>query len=84
MEMDIEGRTARIERVDDLPLLCGLLKRMGIQQSIDQIIKPHGNWGGLSPGWVISLWLIHILSQQNHLMEPVQQWVRTHLYRNSS
>ena len=25
------------------------------------------------------LWLVHILSEQNHLMEPVQQWAERHL-----
>ncbi|MBK6429228.1 DUF4277 domain-containing protein [Candidatus Amarolinea dominans] len=69
-----------IERVDDIPVIYGLLERMGIQAIMDSGIKPHGNWLGLSPGWVITLWLTHILSEKNHLMEPVQQWVRRHLF----
>lgn len=79
MKMDIEGVEAQIERVDDLPLLYGMLKQMEIQSIIDQVIIPHGNWQGLSPGWVLSMWLMHILSEQNHLMEPVQKWVSHHL-----
>ena len=71
---------ASVERVDDIPVIYGLLERMGIQAIIDQVIKPHGNWQGLSPGWVITIWLVHILSEQSHLMEPVQQWVRRRLY----
>lgn len=67
-----------IERVDDLPLLFGLLQQMRLQSIIDSVIKPHGNWQGLSPGWVITIWLIHILSEQNHCMEPVQEWVAKH------
>lgn len=70
----------RVERVDDIPVVYGLLERMGIQEAIDSLIKPHGNSTGLSPGWVITVWLMHILSEQNHLMEPVQQWVGRHLY----
>lgn len=70
----------RVERVDDIPVLYGLLERMGIQAAIDNLIEPHGNWTGMSPGWVMTVWLIHILSEQNHLMEPVQQWVGRHLY----
>jgi len=66
-----------IERVDDLPLLFGLLQQMGIQAIIDNAITPHGNWQGLTPGWVIMLWLMHILSEQNHCMEPVQDWQRS-------
>ena len=79
MKMDIAGVEGQIERVDDLPLLYGMLKQMEIQSIIDQVIMPHGNWQGLSPGWVMSIWLIHILSEQNHLMEPVQKWVSHHL-----
>jgi len=65
-----------IERVDDIPVIYGMLKQMGIQGIVDNVIKPHGNWIGLSPGGVITLWLTHTLSEKNHLMEPVQQWVR--------
>jgi transposase len=68
-----------IERVDDLPVLYGLLQQMHIQDIIDEVITPHGNWEGITPGWVITLWLMHILSEQNHCMEPVQDWAEKHL-----
>lgn len=68
-----------IERVDDLPVLFGLLQQMRIQVIIDHVITPHGNWQGLTPGWVITLWLMHILRAQNHCMEPVQEWAEKHL-----
>jgi len=68
-----------IERVDDLPVLFGLLQQMRIQVIIDQVITPHGNWEGVTPGWVVTLWLMHILSEQNHCMEPVEDWAEKHL-----
>jgi transposase len=78
--MENERRTEPyIERVDDLPLLFGLLQQMRLQSIIDSVIQPHGNWQGLRPGWVITIWLMHILSAQNHCMEPVQEWVAKHL-----
>jgi transposase len=52
---------------------------MHIQEILDDVITPHGNWRGLTPGWVITIWLMHILSEQNHCMEPVQEWALTHL-----
>ena len=52
---------------------------MGIQTAIDTVIKPHGNWQGLSMGWVVTIWLIHIASAYNHQMDRVQGWVATHL-----
>lgn len=68
-----------VERVDDIPVVYGMLERMGVQSSIDSVVTPHGNWTGLSPGWVATIWLVYILSEENHLMEPVQKWVRRHL-----
>lgn len=71
--------TINVERLDDMPLLYGFIKKMGIQKAIDSVIQPHGNWEGLSIGWVIAIWLIHILSVYNHRMDRVQEWVAKHL-----
>jgi transposase len=30
-------------------------------------------------GWIIAIWLIHIISAYNHRMDRVQEWVTTHL-----
>lgn len=68
-----------IERVDELPVLFGLLQQMHLQVIVDAVIVPHGNWQGLTPGWVITIWLMHILSEQSHCMEPVQEWAAKHL-----
>ena len=78
--LHIKGTEAQIERVDDLPVIFGLLQQMRIQVIIDNVVIPHGNWQGLSPGWVIAMWLIHILSEHGHIMEPVQVWARKHLH----
>lgn len=67
-----------VERVDDIPVVYGILERMGVQNSVDSVVTAHGNWTGLSPGWVTTIWLVHILSEENHLMEPVQKWVHRH------
>jgi transposase len=71
--------TINVERLDDMPLLYGFLEKMGIQSAIDTVIKPHGNWQGLSMGWVVTIWLIHITSVYNHRMDRVQGWVADHL-----
>jgi transposase len=75
----VKQEQPRVERVDDIPVIYGALERMSIQPLIDGAVHAHTNWHGLSPGWVITLWLVHILSEQNHLMEPVEQWVGRHL-----
>lgn len=63
------------EQIDDVPLLFGLLQKMGLQPIVDAIIKPHGNRQGLSIGWMIVVWLIHILTEKTHCMDVVREWV---------
>ena len=70
----------QVERLDDIPVIFGHLQKARIQATIDAAIKPHGNWQGLSPGWIIVIWLIHILSEHTHCMDRVQEWVAKHLY----
>ena len=65
------------ELVNDIPLLNGLLDKMNLQPIIDSIIHPHGNHRGLSVGWLIKLWLIHILSEQSHCLNLVRDWVKS-------
>jgi transposase len=60
-------------------VLFGLLQQMRIEAILDTVIVSHGNWQGLTPGWVITIWLMHILSEQSHCMEPVQEWAAKRL-----
>ncbi len=69
----------QVERLDDIPVIFGLLQKIGIQATIGQVIESHGNWKGLSPGWIITVWLIHILSEHTHCMDRVQEWVAKRL-----
>ena len=77
--VDIDNIETQIENVDQIPVVYGLLRKMKIQTTIDKTIQPHGNWQGLSIGWVITIWLMHILTQHNHQMDCVQEWVGKHL-----
>src|SRR5438876_6637541 len=63
-----------IERIDDVPLLLAQLERMRIQPLLDLHFPTHGNWQGLSLGWVVTLWLTHILSQGDHRLNQVEPW----------
>jgi transposase len=75
----LEDGGVQVERIDDIPVIFGLLQKMGIQANSDQMIETHGNWKGLSPGWIITVWLIHILSEHTHCMDRVQEWVAKRL-----
>jgi len=63
------------ERVDDIPLLLTHLIQMGIIDLLDANFPTHGNWDGLSLGWTTAIWLTHVLSQADHRLNKVQDWV---------
>lgn len=67
------------ERVDDIPLLLTQLEHMGVQPLLDQHFPTHGNWQGLSLGWVTVIWLTHILSEADHRLNQVQSWAEQRL-----
>jgi len=71
--------TIHTERVDDIPLLFGFLEQMGIQKTLDNIVEPHGNRGGLSVGWLITAWLSYIVSESDHRMIHVESWAEKHM-----
>ena len=63
------------ERVDDIPLLIEEMKRMGLPTLIDQYFPAHGNWYGLSMGWISTIWLSAIVSQGDHRLSQLEPWV---------
>jgi transposase len=68
------------ERVDDIPLLLEQMQRMGLPTLLDHHFPTHGNWTGLSLGWVSTIWLSSILSQGDHRLVHVEPWVATRLW----
>jgi transposase len=75
-----ERPTIISERVDDIPLLLAQLERMGLQPLLDERFATHGNWVGLSLGWVTVIWLTHILSQADHRLNHVEPWAEQRLH----
>jgi len=63
-----------IERIDDVPLLLAQMDRMGLRELLDLHFPTHGNWVGLSLGWVVTIWLTHILSEGDHRLNHVEPW----------
>jgi transposase len=63
------------ERLDDIPVLLHHLVTMGMPAEIDRLWQPHGNWQGLSMGWMATVWLVYIVTQQDHRMNHVRDWV---------
>jgi len=68
------------ERVDDIPLLLEQRQRMGLPTLFDDHFPIHGNWQGLSVGWVSTIWLSSILSCGDHRLVHVEPWVAKRLW----
>jgi len=68
------------ERVDDIPLLLEQMQRMGLPTLFDDHFPTHGNWTGLSLGWVSTIWLSAMLSRGDHRMVHVEPWVAKRLW----
>lgn len=64
----------RTERVDDIPLLVHQQQKMGIPEVLDSVVHAHGNWQGLSIGWLATGWISYILSEADHRMSEVEPW----------
>lgn len=63
------------EQINSVPLLLGVIEQMGIRELIDTHVTPHGFWQGVSVGTLVSIWLCHILSQRDHRLVAVRDWV---------
>ena len=64
------------EPVDDVPVIIGWLLAMRVDTLIDALLpRPHGSWQGLSYGQVVVIWLTYILTECDHRMSPVEEWV---------
>src|SRR3954453_23399301 len=62
------------ERVDDVPLLLGLLVRLQLPEVLDRHFPAHPLHQGLSNGWLATVWIPYILSRADHRKSPVQAW----------
>jgi transposase len=68
------------EPVDDVPVIIAWLLAMRLDVLVDSILpQPHGNWKGLTYGQVVVLWLARVLSQADHRLCPVEEWVAERL-----
>jgi len=75
-----------LERIDDIPLLIGVMKKMQLPFILDKHLGNHGHQKGLSNGWTAVIWIAYILSEGKHTKIHVQEWVmkRQHLLQELS
>jgi hypothetical protein len=65
-------------RLDDLPLVLGLLMQMKLPEIFDQQIRDHKLRTGLSGRWMMTIWLAFIITRSDHTKCKVEAWVERH------
>src|SRR4051794_820163 len=74
-----EPRFRRVEIVPDLPVLWTTLERLELPATLDRHFPTPRNWKGpLTPGEILAVWLLFILSQGDHCLNHVEPWVAEH------
>src|SRR4051812_12140980 len=74
-----EPRLLRVEVVADLPVLWATLQGLDFPATVDRHFPPPTHWKGpLSPGEVLALWLLFLVSQGDHCLNHVEPWVAQH------
>jgi transposase len=74
-----EPRLLRVETVADLPVLWATLQRLDLPRLLDRHFPAPRLWRGpLTPGEVLSLWLLFVVSQGDHCLNHVEPWVAQH------
>src|SRR5207249_11735853 len=56
------------------------MQRRGLPTLLDTHFPTHGNWQGLSVGWVSTIWLSSMVSRGDHRMGHVEPWVAQRLW----
>src|SRR6516164_4348402 len=74
-----EPRLLRVEVVADLPVLWATLQRLDLPATLDRHFPAPLHWKGpLTPGEVLAVWLLFVVSRGDHCLNHVQPWVAQH------
>src|SRR3954469_19486639 len=74
-----QPRLLRVEAVADLPVLWATLQRLDLPATLDRHFPAPAHWKGpLTPGEVLAVWLLFLVSQGDHCLNHVEPWVAQH------
>jgi transposase len=74
-----EPRLLRVEAVADLPVLWATLQRLQLPATLDRHFPAPPHWKGpLTPGDILAVWLLFLVSQGDHCLNHVEPWVARH------
>src|SRR3954465_13550408 len=71
-----EPRLQCVEVVADLPVLWAIFARLDLPATLARHLPAPLHWKGpLTPGEVLAVWLLFLLSQGDHCLNHVRPWV---------
>src|SRR5215831_18461761 len=74
-----EPRLLRVEVVADLPVLWATFQRLGLPAALDRHFPAPPHWKGpLTPGEVLAVWHLFVVSHGDHCLNHVRPWVAQH------
>src|SRR3954463_8652335 len=74
-----QPRLLRVEAVADLPVLWATFQRLDLPATLDQHFPAPLHWKGpLTPGEVLAVWLLFLVSQGDHCLNHLEPWVAQH------
>jgi transposase len=74
-----EARLLRVEGVGDLPVLWATVQRLELVATLDRHYPAPLHWKGpLTPGEVLAVWLLYLVSQGDHRLNHVEPWAEHH------
>jgi transposase len=74
-----ELRLLCVEAVADLPVLWATFQRLDLPATLDRHFPAPLHWKGpLTPGDVLAVWLLFLVSRGDHCLNHVQPWVAQH------
>ena len=72
-------RLVRVEAVADLPVLWATFRRLDLPATLDRHFPAPTHWKGpLTPGEVLAVWLLFLVSQGDHCLNHLEPWVAQH------
>jgi transposase len=74
-----------IETVADLPVIWATLQRIDFVGCCDRLFPPPLSWKGpLTVGEVLAVWMLFVLSEEDHCLNHVEPWVANHRHTLSA
>jgi transposase len=74
-----EPRLLRVEVVADLPVLWATFQHLDLPATLDRHFPVPLHWKGpLTPGEVLAVWLLFLVSEGDHCLNHVEPWAAQH------